>query len=206
MKPLCGRHVVAVAAIGLAAAALAAGCGGRKVQRIDPNATVDLSGNWNDTDSRLVAEEMIGDCLGSPWLDRFVGDKGKNPTVIAGSIRNKSLEHIAVGTFLKDVERALVNSGDAQVVASAEERGEVREERADQRVNASPETLKRMGMEVGADFMLLGEINQIDDREGGEVVKYYQVDLSLVNVESNVKAWVGQKKIKKYISRSRYKP
>ena len=197
------RRALTAAVVGLA---LATGCGGTKVQRIDPNATVDLSGNWNDTDSRLVAEEMIGDCLGSPWLTKFNRDEGKSPTIIAGSIRNKSLEHIAVGTFLKDIERALVNSGEVQVVASAEERGEVRDERADQRVNASPETLKRMGMEVGADFMLLGEINQIDDREGGDVVKYYQVDLSLVNIETNVKAWVGQKKIKKYISRSRFKP
>ncbi len=198
-----GALACAVAVVGLA---LAAGCGGPKVQRIDPNTTVDLSGNWNDTDSRLVAEEMIGDCLGGPWLTRMWRDEDQAPTIIAGSIRNKSLEHIAVGTFLKDIERALVNSGEVQVVASAEERGEVRDERADQRVNASPETLKRMGMEVGADFMLLGEINQIDDREGGEVVKYYQVDLSLVNIETNVKAWVGQKKIKKYISRSRFKP
>jgi uncharacterized protein (TIGR02722 family) len=196
--------VVAVAAVGLA---LAAGCGGgTHVERMDPNTTVDLSGNWNDTDSRLVAEEMIADCLGSPWLAKFNREAGKPPTVIAGSIRNKSLEHIAVATFLKDIERALVNSGEVQVVASAEERGEVREERADQRVNASPETLKRMGMEVGADFMLLGEINQIDDQEGGQTVKYYQTDLTLVNIETNVKAWVGQKKIKKLVSRSSYSP
>ena len=206
MRRRSGIAILALAALALCAFCALCGCGGKQVTRIDPNETVDLSGRWNDTDSRLVAEEMIGDCLGKPWLVAFTQSRAKGPTVIAGSIRNKSLEHIAVGTFLLDMERALVNSGQVQVVASSEERDEVREERADQRVNASPETLKRMGMEVGADFMLLGEINQIDDREGGEVVKYYQVDLSLVNIESNVKAWVGQKKIKKYISRSRYKP
>lgn len=198
---------IAVLIIGLAVTAALCGCGGgKKVERIDPNTTIDLSGKWNDTDSRLVADEMIGDCLGSPWLPRFNREEGKGPTIIAGSIRNKSLEHIAVGTFLKDIERAMVNSGEVQVVASAEERGEVREERADQRVNASPETLKRMGMEVGADFMLIGEINQIDDHEGGDTVRYFQTDLTLVNIETNVKAWVGQKKIKKLISRAKYSP
>jgi uncharacterized protein (TIGR02722 family) len=193
--------------VALAAAALVAfaGCGGKQVTRIDPNETVDLSGRWNDTDSRLVADEMITDCLGKPWLVSFSQGRGKNPTVIAGSIRNKSLEHIAVGTFLKDIERAMVNSGSVQVVASAEERGEVREEREDQRVNASPETLKRMGMEAGADFMLIGEINQINDTEGGKSVRFYQTDLTLVNIETNVKTWVGQKKIKKYVASSKYK-
>jgi uncharacterized protein (TIGR02722 family) len=167
---------------------------------------VDLSGKWNDTDSRLVADEMIGDCLGRPWIESYRQHHDKGPTIIAGSIRNKSLEHIAVGTFLRDIERSLVNSGQVQVVASAEERGEVRDEREDQRVNASPETLKQMGREVGADFMLLGEINQINDREGKEEVRYYQVDLTLVNIETNVKSWLGQKKIKKFVANRRYSP
>lgn len=197
-----------VLAIGIltAAAVWVGGCSKKQVSRIDPGETVDLSGNWNDTDSRLVAEEMVADCMGRPWLTTFIREAGKNPTLIAGSIRNKSLEHIAVGTFLRDIERALVNGGTIQVVASAEERGEVRAEREDQRVNASPETLKKMGMEVGADFMLLGEINQINDQEGGEQIRYYQVDLTLVNIETNVKAWLGQKKIKKYVANRKYSP
>jgi uncharacterized protein (TIGR02722 family) len=179
--------------------------GGKTISRIDPNETVDLSGFWNDTDSRLVAEEMISDCLSRPWLTSFLRDQGKNPTVIAGAIRNKSQEHIPVGTFLLDIEREMVNSGTVQLVASAEERGGVREERADQQVNASQETLKQMGQETGADFMLLGEINQINDQEGGEQIKFYQVDLTLVNIQTNVKSWLGQKKIKKYVGSSAYK-
>lgn len=195
-RPL-GLMILAFAVLALT------GCARKVVSRIDPNETVDLSGKWNDTDSRLVSDEMIADCLNSPWLERF---EGEMPTIIAGSIRNKSLEHIAVGTFLRDIERAMVNSGSVQVVASAEERGEIREEREDQRVNAAPETLKRMGQEMGADYMLLGEINQINDTEEGEQIRYYQVDLTLVDIESNVKTWIGQKKIKKYIGRSAYKP
>jgi hypothetical protein len=182
------------------------GCSRKVVSRIDPNETVDLSGKWNDTDSRLVSDEMIADCLGSPWLIKYEARHGEIPTIIAGSIRNKSLEHIAVGTFLRDIERALVNSGGVQVVASAEERGDVRAEREDQRLNASPETLKRMGQEMGADYMLIGEINQINDTEKGEQIRYYQIDLTLVDIESNVKTWIGQKKIKKYIGRSKYTP
>ncbi len=181
-----------------------AGCAKKVVSRVDPNETIDLSGKWNDTDSRVVAEAMIADCLGHPWLPRFHQGHEKQPTVITGSIRNKALEHIPVTTFLRDIERAMVNSGDVQVVASAEERGEVRDEREDQRVNASPETLKQMGMEIGADYMLIGEITQINDREGKEEVRFYQVDLTLVNIETNIKTWLGQHKIKKYVARGRY--
>jgi hypothetical protein len=45
------------------AAALILGCAGPKVKRTEVDETIDLSGRWNDTDSRLVAEEMIQDCL-----------------------------------------------------------------------------------------------------------------------------------------------
>ena len=63
-----------------------------------------------------------------------------------------------------------------------------------------------MGRELGADFMMIGEMNQIIDSEKGEQVSFYQVDLTLINIETNQKVWIGQKKIKKYIGRSSYKP
>lgn len=182
------------------------GCGGTKVTRVDPETTIDLSGRWNDADSRLVSDEMIADCLGKPWVVQFAQRRSKSPVIICGSIRNKSLEHIPTGTFLKDIERALINSGSVKVVATKEERTEVRDERLDQQANADPETIKKMGRELGADYMLIGEINQINDRQGKEEVRYYQVDLTLIDIQTNEKVWPGQKKIKKYIGRASVKP
>ena len=58
--------------------------------------------------------------------------------------------------------------------------------------------------ERAADFMLIGQIDQINDSVEGKQVKYYQVELELVDIESNEKVWIGQKKIKKVVERSRY--
>jgi uncharacterized protein (TIGR02722 family) len=180
-----------------------AGCGGGKtVTRIEPEKAIDLSGDWNDTDSRLVAEEMIRDVLSRPWLGEFSGEKKRPPDVIVGTVRNRSTEHIPTVPFIKNLERELINSGQVNFVANKEERTEVREERADQQENASAESLKKFQQEAGADFMLRGDISTIIDQEGGDRVKYYQVNLELVNIETNRKAWVGEKKIKKYVSQS----
>lgn len=181
------------------------GCGGKTVQRIDTDSVTDLSGRWNDTDSRLVANEMIEDCLTARWKNSFTANQEK-PAVIVGSMRNKSSEHIAVGTFIGDIERAFVNSGEVGVVASAEEREQVRDEREDQQQFSTEESAARWGREQGADFMLTGVINTIADREEGEQVMFYQVDMTLINLETNEKSWIGQKKIKKYIGRGKYKP
>ena len=60
------------------------------------------------------------------------------------------------------------------VVASATERGELRDEKGDQSKFASLETVKAMGKELGADYMMTGQINTIEDREGGKQVMFYQ--------------------------------
>jgi penicillin-binding protein activator len=179
------------------------GCSSNKtVTRIDPSSTTDLSGDWNDTDSRLVANEMIGNVLSERWLSEFESAQKKNPTVIVGTIRNRTSEHIQTITFVKDLEKALINSGKVEFVASKEEREEVRDERQDQQDNASDESVKKFRQETGADFMLRGDITTIIDQAGGEKVKYYQVNLELVNIETNKKVWIGDKKIKKLVSQS----
>jgi len=182
-----------------------AACGGRTtVERIDPGTTTDLSGYWNDTDSRLVAEEMIQDALSTPWRRQFMQrNNGEIPTIIFGTVRNRSTEHIQVSTFLRDIERAFVNSGDVQVVADRVERDEIRDERADQQINSTPESRARMRNEFGADYILIGEITSIEDVEGGRETVSYQVDLNLTDLESNLRVWVGQKKLKKFIQRRR---
>lgn len=79
---------------------------------------------------------------------------------------------------------------------------QLREEKADQSENASVETRSKAGEESGAELMLMGTINSIVDKEGGKSVVFYQVNLELVNIESNRKLWIGDKKIKKYITKS----
>ena len=174
---------------------------GKQVRRIDPETTTDLSGNWNDTDSRLVAEDMIQDCLTHPWIQEHALEQGVKPVVIVGIVRNRSMEHIATGTFIRDLERSFVNSGQITLVASPLEREELRGERLDQEEWASEETRKKIREETGADYMLNGVIDVIIDKEGGTEVKFYQVDLFLTGIESNERVWIGQTKIKKEITR-----
>ncbi|MFT5657760.1 MAG: hypothetical protein ACI9KN_001034 [Gammaproteobacteria bacterium] len=188
----------------LSAGMILNGCS-TSVKRLDSGEVTDLSGEWNDTDSRLVSEEMIRDVLGRPWIDRFISEKGNRPAVIVGEVRNLSHEHINVATFINDIERELINSGGVDFVASKTERGEIREERKDQELNASAETAKAMGQEFGADFMLKGSINSILDSEGSEQVRFYQIDLNLISLADNRKVWAGQKKIKKFVDRSAFR-
>lgn len=186
------------------AATLLGGCGGKQVTRVDPDTTIDLSGRWNDADSRLVAEEMIHTCLSDAWLSRHETATSDRPIVIVGVIRNKSMEHIPVDTFIKDLERAFIKDGRVRVVADSGDRTDIRAEREAMQGNVTAETLKRFGRELGADYVIMGQINQIVDQEEGEKVLFYQTDLELIDAESNEKVWIGDKKIKKFVGKSKY--
>ena len=180
--------------------ALINGCANRKITRVDPNETIDLSGRWNDGDSRLVSEEMIGDLLTSAWIPRYLKANDKRPVVVVGLVENKSHEHINSETFIKDVEKAIIRDGNIRLVVAGEKRNELRKERAEQQDYASPETTKKWGKELGADFILQGTINSIVDSYKKQKVVTYQIDLQLTNIETNEVVWMGDKKIKKQIS------
>ncbi len=192
-----------IAAFLLMTAVLLAGCGGgRTVTRLDTESVTDLSGKWNDTDSRLVAQEMISDCLSRSWLTDAIAATGKKPVVTVGTIRNLTNEHIAMETFIADFERELINSGKVRFVANKKQRAEVRDERWEQAEFASKETAKKLREELGADYILQGAIKTITDEVEGKKVVFYQTDLELINIETMEKVWIGTKKIKKGISQS----
>ena len=171
-----------------------------KVERVNENTVTDLSGRWNETDSRLTAEEITAELMDHAWYSTYAAENGgKKPVIIVGLITNKSHEQISAETFSKDIEKAIINSGRMKLVQAGNMREEIRAERADQQNNASQSTMKKFGLENGADFMLQGTINSIVDSNKKEKSVYYQIDLELTNIQTNDKVWIGDKKIKKLI-------
>lgn len=171
----------------------------RQVTRVGVEEQIDISGRWNDTDARLAAEDLSAQIILGDWLRTHSIEVGKKPVVIVGLVRNKSHEHIDAELFTNEIEKALVKSQSARVVQGGEMRNELRAERADQQENASLSTMKKFGLEAGADYMLQGSINSIVDAHKRNKVVYYQIDLTLTNIQTNEKVWFGEKKIKKFV-------
>ncbi|RZK77750.1 MAG: penicillin-binding protein activator LpoB [Pedobacter sp.] len=172
----------------------------RQVTRINTENAADISGRWNVTDSRLVAEEMTKSVATGKWLSSHLESKaGKKPTIIVGLVQNKSHEHIDAETFTKDVESSFVQNGTIRLVQGGKKREELRAEKADQQDNASVSTMKKFGLESGADYILQGSINSIVDSHKRNKVVYYQVNLELTDIQTNEVVWIGDKKITKAV-------
>jgi len=191
------RPVVVIAAF-----LVLASCASTKVTRVSSDSQIDLSGRWNDTDAQMVANAMINDVVSRPWISDFVAQNSRKPVVIVGDVRNRTDEHIDPIVFTKSLERELLNSGKAKFVASADERSDVRAERASQQGETSAATMKKLGDETGADFYLGGVMTSVVDAVDGQKVVFYKINLELTNIQTNEKVWIGDKQIKKVIEKN----
>jgi uncharacterized protein (TIGR02722 family) len=174
-------------------------CQTRSVTRVAPETQMDLSGRWNDTDSRMVAETMINELLNSPKYEAYAKALGRKPAIVVGLIRNKTSEHIDANNYIKKLEVAIYNSDIAELVESEEFRDKLRLERAQQQDFADPATVSECGKEIGANLMLFGEMTSETDTSNGKRVVNYITTLFLTDIETNKRIWYGQQEIKKFV-------
>ncbi len=189
-----------VLALILSVASVLTGCVSSTVERVDFDSQQDLSGYWNDTDARIVSNDLAEQLTDSSWYNRFIQENDRKPVIIIGSIRNNTDEHINTSIISKKLEISLINTGKVLSVANSSERKEIRDERDDQQINASIDSAKNIGNETAADFMLRGDIKTIVDSDGLKSVRTYFVTAELVDIETNTKIWLGENStIKKVI-------
>jgi len=177
------------------------------VQRVDSDSQIDLSGYWNDTDVRIVCEALIRNCLNSPRVDQAIrARRGKTPVVLVGRFRNESSEHIDTAIISSIMESTIFNSGKLDFVAGGGTRDELRAEKQDQQSNASEATVKALGKETGADFLLTGTVRTIIDKADNKTVRTYFVNAEMTDIENNQRMWMDQNSdIKKVITRAKAK-
>lgn len=171
----------------------------RSVTRITPETDIDLSGRWNDADSRKVADQMIYDLFNSDDFKNFATTKGSKPVIVVGYVRNKTSEHIDADNFIRKMEVVIHNSNVADVVESSDFRDEIRKERAEQQDFSDPATVKKFGKELGADLMLFGDMTSETDVYNKKRVVNYITTLFLTDIETNRRVWYGQHEIKKLV-------
>lgn len=182
------------------------GCMTNNVKRIDPNKQTDLSGYWNDTDVRIIADTLVEECVNAPAIIRYIKENQREPVVQLGSFSNRSDEHLDTAILATKFKVALINSGKVKFSAEKSVKEELREEILAQQDWASEETAKNLANETGADFLLIGSVRTIVDSIPGETVRTYQVIAELYDIETSEIVWSGENMdIKKYMKRSSYK-
>jgi len=188
------RNFMTVVVAVTLAAVLLAGCGGTKVENVDPTTEGYISGRWNDSDARAVADQLIPQCLEGAWLPEFRGQQGElRPRILVADIENNTSEHINKDVFMNELQRVLINSAVVRFVADEAIREDLMREVEWQRDMAKDGGVSDdvdRGVS-GADFVLLGTISSVVDQADKKAIVYYKVDLSLTDLRNWEKVWIG---------------
>jgi uncharacterized protein (TIGR02722 family) len=175
------------------------GCAGQQAVRYgDPTRVETLTEDWGSTDIQTVADRMVGSLIRHPVIA-----SGKRPVVQVSTVKNKTTEHIDTKTVTDKIRTALIKTGMVRMTAVSDANAEMLENLDYQSGSGvvSKKTAKKVGNQIGADYLLYGEIDSIVKSAGREKDVYYKFTLNLVDVETGIIEWSDEKEIRKEASR-----
>jgi uncharacterized protein (TIGR02722 family) len=169
----------------------------------DPAKTEIVDDKWNETDARKTAQHMIQGMLEKPWLATFQkAHGGQKPIVIVTDVKNMTDEHLDVQQLTDYIQDELINSGKVRFVDKAR-RQQILDEINFQNSGAvDPATAKKKGKQIGADFMLAGNITSQVHTQGEKKTVSYQPALTHTNFETAEIEWSTKYQIQKTFRRS----
>ena len=165
-----------------------------KVRYGDAQQQETLTADFGSTDLQLIAEKMVNSMLRIPLFER-----GERPVVFVSSVKNKTMEHIDTKAVTDKIRTAMIRSGKVRFTATSDIPNEILDQLEYQRGSGlvDPRTRKEYGKQIGADYILYGEIGSIVKRAGRRKDVYYKITLNLVDIQTAIIEWADEKEIRK---------
>ncbi|MBP9707212.1 MAG: penicillin-binding protein activator LpoB [Oligoflexales bacterium] len=169
----------------------------------DPNKREIVDDKWNESDAKKTAEVMVNDALKKSWLDKYKRmHKGERPVVIVDDVENRTDEHIDTVSLTDYIQDELINSGEVRFVDKKRRQKILDEIKYQHGGEVAKSTAKERGRQTGADYMMAGAISSSVHTQEGLKTVYYQVNLTLTDLESSEFVWSSKHEIKKRFNRS----
>lgn len=175
-----------------ATATILSGCA-PKVSYGDPQAVETVNVDFGSTDLQMIAERMVKSLLESPVIGT------RRPVLYVANVKNKTDEHIDTKNITDKIRTALLRSGRVRFTAATEQNDELLRQ-LEYQVDSGlvrPDTQKRFGQQVGADYFLFGELTNIRKTRGRVTDQYMKFTLNLVDIESGLIEWADEREIRK---------
>ena len=186
--------------LALAMALMLSGCASR-VDYGDAQARETVTADFGSTDLQMIATKMVDDMMVFPPIVDMTRER--RPVLFVDRVKNKTSEHIDTESITDTIQTKLINSGkfrfvDMSVVNRVREQLEYQQDSG----MVDQATAAQMGRQIGAEFMLYGNLSSIVKRDDSTKDVYYKFTLKLLNIQSGIIEWSGEKEIRKTRKRS----
>ena len=185
----------------LITATLLAGCTGTTIQYTDPDAVDTTSLDFSSTDLQTTAQKMVNSMLSSPRVAKITAKS--TPIIWVQTVKNETNEHINTQAITNTISTELLNSGKFNFVDMSKVSA-VKEQMQYQNYSGmvAKDKAVKIGRQVGAQYMMYGDISSISARNNYQQSQFFQITMKLMDLESGLIVWQGQKQIRKTAERS----
>jgi penicillin-binding protein activator len=188
--------LISLVILGLTIVIISSGCGPKaftKGEYDDPNRVELLDDNYNEADMQKMAETMIKSLVSTG----LVVAASKPPILILERVSNRTQEHIDMVSLTDKIRTALIKSGKVRFV-NKEERSTISDEYDySESGNVNQKTAKKRGGQVGADYILSGNLATNVQEVGNDKFVYYKLTLNLTSIDSSTIDWTEESQIRK---------
>jgi penicillin-binding protein activator len=196
------RTLIAVALAGttLVSTGFLAGCA-NKVAYGDAQAVETVNTDFGSTDLQQIAAKMTDDMLAFPPVVQVTAQR--RPVIFVDKIKNKTTEHIDTESITDTIQTKVINSGkfrfvDMTAVKQVQEQLDYQQESG----NVDPKSAVKLGAQIGAEYMLYGNMSSIVKQSGNTKDVYYKFTMKLMHLQSGIVEWQGEKEIRKTKTKS----
>lgn len=181
--------------IGLLLLGLLNGCSST-VKYGDATAEETVTTEFGSTDLQKIAEKMVDSILSFPPIVEILDTK--RPIIFVERIKNKTTEHIDMESITDSISSRLLLSGKFRFIDMSKV-NKVKEQLEFQNRGGmvNTETAVKVGRQIGAEYMLYGNLSSIVKKTSSRKDVYFKFTLKLVHLESGIVEWSDEKEIRK---------
>ncbi|MBB1268595.1 penicillin-binding protein activator LpoB [Shewanella sp. SR44-3] len=172
-----------------------------KVEYGDATEVETVNENFGSTDLQAIAAKMVDSMMVFPPV-MSITDTGR-PIIFVDKIKNKTSEHIDTESVTDTISNKLLRSGKFRFIDMT--KVDTVRKQLDYQNNAGmvdPSTAIKFGRQIGAQFMLYGNLSSIVKQDGSTTDVYYKMTMRLMDLETGLIEWSDEKEIRKTRSKS----
>jgi len=182
---------------------IGSGCGGPKAftkgEYDDPTRVELLDDKFNESDMQQMADTVIKAMVSCG----YVANAQKPPIVIVERVANRTQEHIDTVSMTDKIRTSLIKSGKVRFVNKEERETLSDEYDYNASGTVSGPTAKARGKQIGADYILSGNLSTNIQEVGNDKFIYYKLTMNMTNMETSTIDCTEERELrKKYRKRS----
>lgn len=172
-----------------------------KISYTSPEAVDKTTIDYSSTDLQTTAQTLVNQMLTAPAVVGITGNN-QQPVVFIGSVTNNSDQHIDTTALTNAISTPLINSGKFQFVDMTQVEAVKKQFNFQMQSGmVDPAKASQVGKQLGARYMLYGYVSSINQRNSSEQSLFMQFTLKLMDIQSGVILWQGEKRIRKVAER-----